>query len=115
MSDAATIQDRISGRVEAEACLELRARGSEVFERAFAEAMRKYADGVLGAPESSLKVMTREQAEAFEATAIQFGQHRGCQYRDVPIAYLTWLADSANELAAYLRSEIGKRRIEDEE
>lgn len=112
MASDEVIKDRIAGRIEAEACLELAVKGSEAFNRAFAEEMRRFADSVLGSPVQELNVMTDDQADKFERQKIEFGQHCGRQYMDVPIDYLTWLADSKNELSAYLRSDIGKRRIE---
>jgi hypothetical protein len=110
--DSKVIQDRIAGRTEAEACLELAVKGSDAFNRAFAEEMRRFADGVLGPPVQSLSVMTDDQANRFEHHKIEFGKHCGSQYRDIPIDYLVWLADSALELSAYLRSDAGKRRID---
>lgn len=104
--------DRINGRLEAEALLDLRERcGGTEYNQAFALELRRFADSVLGPVETSLRVMDHVQARDFEEEHIGFGQYQGSAYHDVPIDYLAWVADQANNLAAYLRSDRGKRRL----
>jgi hypothetical protein len=74
--------------------------------------MLAYADEVLGKAESGLRVMSDEEAEAFEKERIQFGKHLGSMFRHVPISYLAFVADSANKIASYLRSDRGIKRAE---
>lgn len=61
-----------------------------------------------------LRFMDEEEAKRFERKEIAYGRHQGQQYGDVPITYLTWVADSATELQAYLRSVRGRERTERE-
>lgn len=115
LSRKAVIQDRISGRTEASAGIAMAAMGNDAFNRAFAEELRRYADSVLGPVESPLRVMTVEQAKAFERRIITFGsRYRGDSYGEVPINYLVLIADGGAEISAYLRSEVGIKRIEEE-
>ncbi|MBX3422248.1 MAG: DUF3820 family protein [Pirellulaceae bacterium] len=58
--------------------------------------------------------MSDEEAREFEKTGIPFGAHKGKQFKDVPIEYLCWLADSTLKLQSYLRSPIGEKRKESE-
>lgn len=53
-----------------------------------------------------------QEAIAFESRQINFGQHAGKAFSEVPISYLTWIADSSNGLQAYLKSDRGQKRIE---
>lgn len=116
MANETRIQDRIAGRKEAEELLSVRSMEvSEDWQRAFALAMRHFADSVLGPVDSSLAVMNEQQAKIFELRLVQFGIHRDKTYAEAPIDYLTWIADNASELASYLRSDRGKHRIENEE
>lgn len=64
---------------------------------------------------STLRTMDDESAKRFEQSLIKFGIYSGSQYGVVPIVYLTWVADNAIDLQAYLRSERGKRRIENDD
>jgi hypothetical protein len=103
---------RINGRLEAEGLLELRQFcGGAEYNEGFALALREFADSVLGKPETELRVMNDIQAAQFESTDILFGLHRGLSYGEVPILYLSWLADQGANLAAYLRSNRGQRRL----
>lgn len=104
------IKERIQGREFATEMIELVNGGSENFKRAFAIQARQYADSILGTPPTELRVMSTEEAMKFEVKEIKFGQHRGTEYRHVPLFYLHWIADSALDLLAYLRSDIGKNR-----
>lgn len=53
------------------------------------------------------------QAFEFGNRAIRYGEFIDQQYKSVPIERLWFYADSAVELQAYLRSEIGQKRIAD--
>lgn len=55
-------------------------------------------------PELPTNAMTDEEASAFEREVITFGQHAGEQYRAVPAAYLTWLADKSIKLRRYVQT-----------
>lgn len=52
-------------------------------------------------------------ARSFEQRTISFGLHAGKSFADIPISYLTWLADSSKDLRRYLASRVGQARIED--
>jgi hypothetical protein len=111
-SDQVATLARINGRLEAEALLALRMIGAgPEYQQAFARTLREYADSVLGAPETDLRVMDENQASSFELNRIPFGRHHDLPYSLVPIEYLTWVADQGNNLAAYLRSDRGQRRL----
>lgn len=56
--------------------------------------------------------LTDDEAVEFESTTISFGTHSGKVFSEVPIGYLTWIADSTNQLQAYLKSDRGQKRIE---
>lgn len=106
------LQQRIHGREEVEALLELCADKPISFREGMASAMLTYAEAMLGATKSSVEAMSDEQAQEFEHTFITFGQHTSMLFRDIPIAYLTWLADQSVPLMCYLRSKRGLKRIE---
>jgi hypothetical protein len=99
---------RIEGRKEAEAFLALCAENGE----AFMEGVRAAFHATIPKQPEARMTMNDDEAKRFEATHIGFGQHQGCKYGDVPIDYLTWIADKAIDLQAYLRSDRGKSRIE---
>lgn len=108
------IIDRKAGRDEAKVLLEMRSSGvSNAFVEGFARAMREYADSVLGKQQcETLRAMSADEAAAFEKRKIRFGIHECKCFADVPADYLAWIADSALEIQAYLRSERGKQRLE---
>ncbi len=56
--------------------------------------------------------ITNEDAIAFESRTIEFGAHFGKTFSEIPISYLTWLADSSIALRAYLKSDRGQKRFE---
>ena len=58
--------------------------------------------------------MTDQEAKRFERKTITFGVHEGLSYRDVDTSYLLWVNGTAEELASYLRSDIGQRRQEED-
>ncbi len=66
-------------------------------------------------PPAKLWTLDESKAVAFEKRFIEFGVHQGTAYKDVPIEYLTWLADKTLELQAYLRSDRGRQRMETEQ
>ena len=106
---------RINGRKSAEALLELGmpCEGDTLeFKKGFARQLRAYADSVLGTPPTELRVMSDAEAKEFETQLIRFGVHANNQFKDVPIDYLAWVADQASQLSAYIRSSIGRKRIE---
>ena len=102
--------DRIAGREWAEEIL-LDVEGgkySEDFQEGFRRAMkRRFRES---RNRSDVKPMTDGQAREFGKQVIEFGQHRGRRYDDVPLDYLEWLADRGVELHRYLLS----RRIRGE-
>lgn len=68
--------------------------------------------------ETSPVAMNSDQAKAFEQARITYGIHSGKCMGDIPIKYLCWLGDpteSSRNLQQYLRSDRGKRRIEEGE
>lgn len=107
--------ERVEGRKLAEQLLELADIDgrSDDFKVGLARHLRQYTDCVLGAPVTELRVMTDAEAREFEKLSIPFGVNQGKNYKDVPIDYLTWVSDQGNNLAAYLRSSVGRKRIED--
>lgn len=109
------IKYRIQGRELAEEVIDLASDGSEAFRKAFALHVRKFADLTLGAAPTELRTMNDSEANDFENSIIKYGVHRGLKFREVPMLYLTWIADSNLNLLAYLRSDIGKKRIEEQE
>lgn len=115
MNQSASILQRMKGRKVAEGLLELGmpCEGESLaFKQGFAQKLRAYADSVLGTPPTELRVMSDAEAKEFETQLIRFGVHANNQFKDVPIDYLTWVADQASTLSAYLRSSIGRKRIE---
>ena len=56
-------------------------------------------------PELPTNAMTDEEAAAFEREVVTFGRHAGEQYRTVPPAYLTWLADKSIKLRRYVQTK----------
>jgi hypothetical protein len=80
-----------------------------------ARAFREWSDSILGQPFSESKVMTKAEAERYESNCIRFGKYLGTPIKDIPLDYLQWLADAQNELCAYLRSEVGRKRQEVEQ
>jgi hypothetical protein len=77
-----------------------------------ARSLRSWSDGILGQPYSEQRVMTQAEAEQYGSRPITFGKHAGLPIKDVPLDYLQWLADAQNELCAYLRSDVGRKRGE---
>lgn len=116
MSNEQAIKDRIQAREEAAEILGVWTPDrSQAYLRAFALAMREFADRVLGPAQSELRVMDDAEAAAFERELIGYGRHKGVALGEVPISYLTWVADSTRTLFAYLRSDRGRARIERDE
>jgi hypothetical protein len=101
---------RIDGRKEAEAFIALCAENGE----AFMEGVRAAFQATMPKQPEARLTMGDDESKRFEATYIGFGQHQGLTYGDVPIDYLTWIADKAIDLQAYLRSDRGRNRIEKE-
>jgi hypothetical protein len=65
-------------------------------------------------PEPVVKgAMTDEEAKAFEATQIEFGQNQGLDYGSVDIDYLAWIADKGIKLRRYMQSARAMRRQAD--
>ncbi len=84
------------------------------FENGFARACGRHADSYFGAPErSELRTMSVQEAIKFHNRAIRYGEFIDQQYKSIPIERLCFYADSAVELQAYLRSEVGQKRIMD--
>lgn len=65
-------------------------------------------------PEADSSAMTDEEAAAFEREVISFGQHAGEQYRTVPAAYLTWLADKSIKLRRYVQTRRFLNRLDND-
>ncbi len=110
------VKDRIAGRIEAEQMIEMlqTSEKSPAWQQGFFRELHRASIASGDVTIERLKVMDDEQAKRFEKKTIDFGTHRGIEYRSVPITYLTWLADSVLNLQAYLRSERGQKRIEKE-
>ncbi len=83
---------------------------SQAYTIGVARALREWSDEILGQPYSESRVMSQDDAERYESNCIRFGKYLGTPIKDIPLDYLQWLADSQNELCAYLRSEIGRKR-----
>jgi len=70
------------------------------------------------APPLDVPAMTEAQAAAYGRTQWSFGKYSGQQVSQIPISYLTWLADSSlstwKALRGYLKSSIGIQRRETE-
>ena len=111
---AKMLEERIAGRKDAEELLAMVGGGTEDYLKGVATALRAFANRVLGEEksESELRVMTEIEAKAFEEKRIKYGRNAGETYGEAPIDDLVWLVDSTLPLAAYLRSDRGKRRIE---
>jgi hypothetical protein len=109
-----TIQDRIAGRKDTEEFISLASDGNDDYRVGVANAMRAHADEILGKVETGLRVMTDEEAVAFEKQRIEFGKHRGDKFVNVPVSYLSFVADSAMAIAAYLRSDRAAKRSREE-
>ena len=105
---------RIAGRKEFEALRQLAydADVDPAWLDGFARAARDFALGVFG-PSEELRVMTEPEAVRYETKEIQFGNYIGTPISEVPIERLTWYADAALPLQAYLRSARGQKRIDD--
>lgn len=80
-----------------------------------ARAFREWSDSILGQPYSEARVMSKADAERYESNCIRFGKYLGTPIKDIPLEYLQWLADAQNELVAYLRSDVGRKRQEAEQ
>lgn len=48
---------------------------------------------------------TDAEAASFELQRIEFGQHIGKRFKDIPGDYLTWLVDEARPLRKYVFSD----------
>lgn len=106
------IETRIQARKVAQEVIAEYISGEDMpFIEGFARGCEKFARETLPPP-VKIEAMTEEQAIAFEQTAIKFGIHDGTKFLDVPIDYLTWLADQQRKLFDYLASERGQDRIE---
>lgn len=117
MSTPGETSDRIAGRIEASEMLLAFATGhSDAWLQGFFRELHRQAieSGYIKLPPASLRTIDDTESRSFEARAIAFGIHTGTPYKEIPIGYLTWLADSATELQAYLRSTVGRERIESE-
>ena len=108
------LEERIAGRKDAEELLAMVCGGTEDYLKGVATALREFANRVLGEEKSELRVMIEEEAAAFEQKGIKYGRNAGLKYGEAPIDDLVGLVDSTIPLAAYLRSDRGKRRIENE-
>lgn len=113
--------DLIEGRKFAESILELAgeelALKSQSFQFAFWREIKNAVARSGAIPvqnqKTELGVMTYDEARSFESKPIPFGIFKGQKYAEVSVSYLLMLADGAVPIQAYLRSEIGKKRIED--
>ena len=65
-------------------------------------------------PKLKRPTMTEEEALRFERKPILFGTHKDLLHQEVPTGYLLWLSKESEELASYLRSDIGQKRQEEE-
>ena len=65
--------------------------------------------------ESPRPTMTDDEARRFERKPILFGIHKDLLHQEVPTGYLLWLNKESEELASYLRSDIGQRRQEEDD
>lgn len=107
-----TIQDNVTGRLKAEAAIELLMsdlQDSEV--RAAMAVLRTHVDSILGppdAPEPELSTMTEREAKAFLKQTCLYSAHRGEQWQHIPREYIATIADFGLELQRYLRSELGR-------
>lgn len=107
------IAKRIAGRESACDAISLAKEGKtsdQQFMIGVAKYCREFADTVLGPIETQVKVMTDEEAQAYEKSLMQFGRYATHKIKDVPIDYLCWIADSNLKLQSYLRSLIGEKR-----
>lgn len=108
------VESRVAGSQAFESAKELAmidCDGSE-FEEGFARACRRHADAYFGSQErSELRTMSVQEAIRFHNKPIRYGEFITQQYKSIPIERLCFYADSAVELQAYLRSEVGQKRI----
>jgi len=82
----------------------------EDFKHGAARAFREFSDSILGQPYSESRVMSDSDAKRYESNCIRFGKYLGTPIKDIPLEYLQWLADAQNELVAYLKSDVGRKR-----
>lgn len=112
--DKSDLEQRIAGRKEFETLRQLAFDFDGVnpaWLDGFARAAREFANQQLGSPDT-LVVMSEAEAMRYEARKITFGEYTGTLISEVPIERLTWYADAAVPLQAYLRSDRGQRRID---
>lgn len=87
----------------------------DAFFNGVARAFRGWSDSILGQPFSESRIMSDADAKRYESNCIRFGKYLGTPIKDIPLDYLQWLAGAQNELCAYLRSEVGRKRQETEQ
>ncbi len=109
-----TVEANISGRIKAQAAIELLMsdlQDSEV--QAAARALQAHAESILGKPEPpSLSCMDEAEARDFQRQPCQYSAYRGHLWKSVPRGYIETLADYGLELQRYLRSDIGVKHAE---
>ncbi len=116
--DLAGAEDRIAGRLKAEAAIALLMDDLKYTEvPAAMRAIRAAVDAVLGPTEqpraeSTLSVMSPQEATEFRKQTCHYAKYAGRQWRDVPREYIATIADFGLELQRYLRSELGQQHLE---
>ena len=76
-------------------------------------AMASDRAGISNETPETLATMTDDQSRQFGSTSMPFGQYRGTRVDEVPLDYLSWIADDQflRDLPRYLRS----RRVQMED
>lgn len=97
-----SIESRIQGRKDCQACLEMLGGDDDYFNGVMRECL-DYAAPLIPKPQELL-TMSNAEASRFGCERITFGKYAGTEYRDVPRDYLEWLADEALKLQSYLRA-----------
>ena len=109
------VQARVVGRRLAASLIELAGldelppNAQEGFWDELRRVMPSQPNGALSTPTPA---MSDEEAKAFEKTKIPFGQHQFTNYGQVPINYLSWVADQGIQLRRYMRSARAQKREE---
>ena len=98
--------------------IRLRKYGRELAETAYGEATRGLPDEALlafcrnmAAICEGARTFTPQQAKTFERTKCVFQPFDSHTVGDMPVQQLAALADSANDIHAYLRSDLGKAKL----
>lgn len=106
------LQQRIEGRQFGEEMIQ---EAIQEQDKAWIEGFSRALEQFCKQDERALEGMSEERAKQFERQRINFGQYAGTTMKEVPIDYLAWLVDSNLELANYLKSKRGKKRLESDD